>query len=132
MMAKYTHTKGGTTVTVDMPDFSQATKNLGIDERGAVQAYTTKRAAMRMDKFTPRREDVLIETKDYTSVPTQVTYDQPYARAMYFGIDVRTGEAFNYGGAPQRGAFWDEKMIAAEGDQWTREVQEYSDRLKSK
>lgn len=129
-MAKYTHTKSGTTVKVDMKDFKQVTKDLGIDAQGRVQAFATKRAAMRMDRFTPKREGVLISTKDYTSVPTEVTYPQPYARNMYFGIDQRTGRNWTYTGAPQRGSFWDEKMIAAEGDQWVKEVQEYSDRLK--
>lgn len=131
-MAKYIHSKHGTTVKVDLPDFKQATKDLGIDEYGKVQAFATKRAAMRMDKFTPKREGVLISTKDYTSVPTEVIYVQPYARNMYFGIDQRTGRNWTYTGAPQRGAFWDEKMVAAESDVWVKEVQEYSDRLKTK
>lgn len=131
-MPNYTHSKGGTSVKVDMLNFSQAIKDLGLDQLGRVQAFATKRAAMRMDKYVPMREGVLISTKDYTSVPTQVTYVQPYARSMYFGVDPRTGRAFTYSGAPQRGSFWDVKMIAAEGAQWVKEVQEYSNRLKSK
>lgn len=128
-MAKYTHTAGGTTVKLNMPDFSQATKDLGVDERGKVQAFATKRAAMRMDKYVPTRTGTLRGTADYTSVPTEVTYVQPYARPMYFGIS-QGGKPINYNGAPQRGAFWDEKMVGAEGDQWAQDVQEYSDRLK--
>lgn len=128
-MPKYIHSKGGTTVKVDLPDFKQATKDLGIDSAGKVQAFATKRAAMRMDKFTPKREGVLISTKDYTSVPTEVTYIQPYARNMYFGIDQRTGRNWTYTGAPQRGGFWDERMMAAEGDQLARDIQAYSDKL---
>lgn len=127
-MAKYTHSKSGTTVKVDMSDFKQATKDLGLNEAGAVQQYATKRAAERMDKYVPFRGGVL--KGDITVEDTQITYKQEYARPMYFGIS-SAGNPIQYNGAPQRGAFWDEKMIAAEGDEWVAEVQEYSDKFRS-
>lgn len=129
-MAKYTHTKGGTTIKVDMPSFAQVTKNLGIDEKGKVQTFATKRAAMRMDKYVPMRTGILIQTKVVRQ--TEIEYVQVYARPMYFGIDPRTGKRYTYGGAPQRGSFWDEKMIKVEGEQWVDEVQEFSNKQKTK
>lgn len=129
---KYTHSKGGTTVKLDLPDFRQSTRNLGIDKQGKVQAFVTKRAAHHMDEFVPMDTGTLKNTADFKSVPTQVTYVQDYASPMYFGVHPRTGTPLTYSHAPQRGAFWDEKMMAAKGLGLIKEVQEFSNRLETK
>lgn len=119
--------KSGTKVMLEMPGTWQTIADLGLDPSGDVQAFVTRRAAERMDKYVPFRTGVLRGTVDYTSDPTQVEYVQEYARPMYFGIST-TGRPLNYNEAPQRGAFWDEKMMAAEGDQFFKEIQDYSDK----
>lgn len=129
-MAKTTYSKGGTRVIVDMPDFSQATKDLGIDNQGEVQAFATKSGKIRMDKRTPLDTSMLIKTAIVRT--DEIEYVQVYSSVMHDPIDWRSGNPWNYSGAPQRGGNWEVKMIAAEGDQWLREVQNFSDRLRTK
>lgn len=118
--------KSGTKVMLEMPDTHQTIADLGLNPDGEVQAFITRRAAERMDKYVPFRTGVLRMTVDYKTDPTQVEYVQEYARPMYFGVSA-AGVPLNYNGAPQRGSFWDEKMMAAEGDQFFNEIQEFSD-----
>lgn len=142
--------KSGTKVMLEMPRTGQTIADLGLDPSGDVQAFATRRAAERMDKYVPFRTGVLRGTVDYTSDPTQVEYVQEYARFLYFGRIMRvnpdgTGSTWasaggtkyisstgkdmlDFSGAPQRGAFWDEKMMATEGDQFFKEIQDYSDK----
>lgn len=142
--------KSGTFVKLDIPDMEQALEGLGIDERGDVQKFLNRNAAMRMDKFVPFKTGRLRNTVDYTSDPTQITYAGPYARFQYMGYvmeDPETRSAWArrgvtkilrkpaqklvYHGGERTGSRWDERMMAAEGDQLVQDVQDYIDRRRN-
>lgn len=109
-----------TTVKIEFPSLNSVIKDLGLNRTGDVQQYATHRARIRMGRHVPRRTGVLEETayEDYDGV----VYPQIYARPMYFGLE------FNFNEAPQRGAFWDKKMIADQGNQFENDIQTYVDK----
>lgn len=133
-----------TTVKLTMPSFDEEIKDQGFNRTGDVQQYATQRAEFRMRRHVPKGDTGLLGDNvkigdDY------VEYESEYSRYQYFGIlyvDPETGSSYarkdvkkvptginlNYSGAPQRGAFWDEKMIADQGDQYFEDIQDYVDK----
>ena len=116
-------------VVLQLDSVDEMIKQVGLDKGGVVQNQLNFRAAVRMDKYIPSDTMALRKSKDYDSDPEGVIYDTPYAQKMYYGV-TRKGKPINYSGAPQRGAFWDEKMMAAEGDELVKDMQKVVDRMK--
>ena len=149
-MSEYTRVK------TDMSRASKAIKGLGLDKHGAVQKYATHRARMYMDPYLPMRSKVLARTA--VERDSEIEYVQPYSRVHYFGklmVDPITGKGaffskgygfwsrpnvrkipsnrdMKYNGAPQRGPFWDKRMIADKGKQFFRDIQNFASKFKKK
>lgn len=117
-----------TYVKINMPSMKEAMKGLGLDKTGKVQIEATRLARQYMDKHVPYREgnlkDEAIEKYDEIIYGPPGSESEPYARRMYFGIE------YNFNEAPQRGAIWDERMLADSGEQFYRAIQEFVDKQK--
>lgn len=138
-------------VTVKFNSASKIRKRLGIDPKGEVQKYFTKRAADYMDKYVPYNEGNLAYSTRKIGID-KITYEAPYAHYMYEGkvygpnipfkdeggnIYFRspkkktkkdTGRELKYkktAGHEYAGAKWDERMKSAELDDLLQEVEMY-------
>ena len=97
---------------------------LGIENGGKAHAFFTDVCAKAMDKYVPFDTGTLAET---VSVETSIiTYVQPYARYVYYGIS-KNGNPLNYHTDKHSLAtsYWDRHMWTAEGADIVRQVQKY-------
>lgn len=100
----------------------------------SAQKYVDSEVLRLSDKYVPLRTGALKQSGYLGTVigSGRVVYNSPYARYMYYGKVMRdaqgralygkapkhvTDEPLTYHGAPQRGAFWFERMKAAHGHQ---------------
>lgn len=115
-------------VKIEMENIKEVVKDLGFDQKGKVQQYVTHRAKVRMDRHVPSDTTALrnqaIENYD------EVIYGAPGTSSNVYASIVYRNPALNFQGAPQRGAHWDRKTIADQGDQFFNEIQEFSDKQK--
>lgn len=140
------------TVEIDLPGTEDLLKGLNLEEAGKVQRFFTLDVMRRADKYVPFETGVLknsvIPSPDYA----ELIYSTPYAQYMWFGklmVDPITGKGafhdpisgrfwsrpntpkvltdidLNYNEAPQRGAFWIDRMWEAEGNEIIREVEDF-------
>lgn len=106
--------------------------NLGIQQGGPVHKFFTATCAKAMDKYVPFDEGNLAGTVIQNGVPTAnvhdtyIVYDQEYAHYQWEGVS-KSGKKLNYqkDKHAQATSHWDEKMVTAEGDKVTRQVQVY-------
>ncbi len=86
----------------------------GLDKNGAVQRYIDNEILTRCEPYVPRDTGALIASgwQNTRLGSGTVVYDTPYAAAMYYGKSA-SGKDYNYKGAPMRGAYWFERMRAA-------------------
>lgn len=116
----------------------ELTWNPAFDEKweeryGEAQKYIDSEVLRHNAKYIPFRTGFLNQSGTLgTTVGTGlVVYNAPYARYMYYGKVMRdangralygkapkhvTNEPIQYHGAPQRGAYWFERMKAAHKD----------------
>lgn len=97
---------------------------LGIESGGKAHTFFTNKCAQAMDKYVPFDTGTLAET---VSIETDaITYVQPYARYVYYGIS-KNGNALNYHTDKHELAtsYWDKHMWTAEGNDIVRQVQKY-------
>jgi hypothetical protein len=85
----------------------------GLKENGDSRLYLSNRAFVRMQKYVPFDTGALSTT--VTVRPGSVTYEQPYAHKQY---TTNKGKGI-------RGKYWDRKMWSAEGNNLTKEVENY-------
>lgn len=148
-----------TRIKVNMKPVNQIVARLGIDKNGDVQRQVTKIVNQRITRYMPYKNGVLAYKSKYIKSPTEIEVLGPYARYMYYGevmVDpktgaagfrdkdgqwksrrgvpkVRSGRPIDYDttkGHPLAGPKWDQRMMAAEGAQIAKEIQEYVDRRK--
>lgn len=74
-----------------------------VSTNAALGAYASTQAARLMEPFVPMDTGALIESAG-TSTPWIVTYDTPYARRQYYGVN----HDFNHEKHPKARARWDE------------------------
>jgi len=98
--------------------------NLGIEPNGRVQRFFTNTCARHMDKYVPYDTGTLASTVEVGS--DTITYDQPYAKVVYYGI--RNGKPLNYSTDkhPLACSYWDRQMVSAEMQDIVKEVQDYA------
>lgn len=118
-----------TAVKIDIEDVLSIEESLGITKLGAASQYLREQALERMKKYVPKDSGALIDTG--TIKDDHIEYETPYAQKMYHGV-TRKGKHIKYQGEPQRGAYWDIKMMAFEGDELTADVQDFCDNLQKK
>ena len=105
---------------------------LGIQPNGPIQQWFTDTCALHMDKYVPWDKGHLAETvvvngrvnkKNVTE--NSITYNQPYAIYVYY--PERNGKEIIYQKDTHKhaGPYWDERMVSAEKDIITKEVQNY-------
>lgn len=142
--------KNTTSVTLDMKSANAAISDLGLDEHGAVQKFVTLSAKERMDDHAPSLTGAMRQAAHTQESPPAVVYPSVQARFLYHGLYMiyePTGSTWapagetkivdpqmrelHFNEAPRRGAFWDQKMIAEQGDKFFRDIQEFSDKFKS-
>ena len=108
-----------------IPNESEVIKSLGMNNYGDTQLFLTHRAKVRMERHVPLRTGKLIRSaiEDYNTIIysaiTEIGFD--YADVVYRGIN------FNFNEAPQRGAYWDQKMMIEQGKELENDIQKYLD-----
>ena len=93
-------------------DAALARLGLGVDARRAAQwGEGLARAA---EPFTPRRTGALLRSARVQAAPggAELRYSAPYAARVYRGLGPG-GRPLRYTGAPQRGADWIRRTLAA-------------------
>lgn len=95
---------------------------LNPDHDGRIQRYIDAQVIKECDPFVPFREGILKGSARVARGGGAVEYTAPYARRHYYntgGVD-RLGRRYGpsrFSGAPQRGAYWFERMKAQGGAQ---------------
>ena len=108
---------------------------LGLEPNGKVHKWFTNTCALHMDKYVPWDTGSLAETVVVNGTTTSnvtsdtITYEQPYAKYVYYGI--RDGKELNYQTDVHEnaGPYWDKRMWSAEKDIVVKEVQNYFDKF---
>lgn len=143
-----------TKIKVDMKPVNQIVARLGLNETGDVQKQVTAIINHRITRYMPYRSSALAtksktmakqphlhlsEEKKSITGPAEITVQGPYARYQYYGKvmvgpkpKVATDKPLTYSHHknPLAGPKWDQRMMAAEGAQIAKEIQEYVDRKK--
>lgn len=116
-------------MVVKLKPISLVKISLGVESNGDAHKFFTNACYKRMDKYVPYsgkkkryhlRENVTLTTNT-------ITYEMPYAHAQYVGFT--TGPVKNYT-TPGTRTYWDRKMLSAEKDELTKDVQNYIIRRK--
>lgn len=149
-----------TRVKVNMKPVNRIVTRLGLNKTGDVQMQATRIINQRITKYMPFRTGVLATKLKFIKSPTEIEVMGPYARYQYYGevmVDpetraagfqdkdgqwksrrgvpkVRSGRPIQYTKTkhPLAGPKWDQRMMAAEGAQITKEIQAYVDRKAGK
>lgn len=108
---------------------------LGLEPNGKVHKWFTNTCALHMDKYVPWDTGALAETVVVNGTTTSnvttdtITYEQPYAKYVYY--DIRDGKELNYQTDVHEnaGPYWDKRMWSAEKDIVVKEVQNYFDKF---
>lgn len=90
-----------------------------MNHGGRIQRFFTDTCARYMDKYVPRDIGNLRDNIHKTA--NSITYDSEYAHAQYIG-EIKGSPVVNYT-TPGTGAYWDKRMMSAEGDKVVAEVQ---------
>ena len=91
-------------------------KKVHNDKVGLLMATTCAKA---MHDFTPAKTYALADTT--TIEPWKVTYEQEYARRMYYGTNFNFSKEKN----PNATAYWDRATQTAKGAQIAQEMTRY-------
>lgn len=105
---------------IDMSPVAGIIKKHGLDKDGDIQRFATQTAIDLMDKHVPYRHGFLRESA--LNLGNMAVYgggNVPYAKRLYYNPE------YNFNEAPQRGAYWDKKMMADSKDIFFRTIQKY-------
>ena len=106
--------------------------DLGLQNGGPVHAFFTATCAKAMDKYVPFDKGTLAETVILDGKPTAnvgvdtITYEQPYARYVYYGRS-KYGAWLKYNKSKHQyaGPYWDKRMWTAQKNDIVKQVQDY-------
>ena len=149
-----------TRVKVNMKPVNRIVTRLGLNKTGDVQMQATRIINQRITRYMPYRTGALATKLKFIKSPTEIEVLGPYARYQYYGevmVDpetraadfkdkdgqwksrrgvpkVRSGRPIQYTKTkhPLAGPFWDRRLMAAEGAQIAKELQNYVDRKAGK
>lgn len=126
-------------VKLKMKPVPTIVRRLGMDEAGDVQRYFIRNVNRRIGKYMPHLTGTLETKSKRITSNTEITVFGPYAQYQYYGKvmlglppkivtdrDLQYTRDFN----PLAGPFWDERLMAAEGDAIVQDVQAYVRRRK--
>lgn len=117
--------------TVKLEPTRKILRNLGLDQRGAVQKFWTSTVLRRIQKYMPYRTGETIKlTIAQTDISTpEIVTDEPQARTLFYGVS-KSGKPLNYTKTknPNAGPRWDLALTAAEMPAMEQELQAYIDR----
>ena len=118
---------------LELDDTNKILKRHGLDDGGFVQKFVDNEVLKRCAKYIPFRTGALMNMGIMGTVigSGEVAWIGVKPRYLYYG-KVMVGPApktvtdkdLTYYGGPQRGAFWFERMKAAEGQEIVKGVQE--------
>lgn len=117
--------------TVKLEPARKILRNLGMDQRGAVQKFWTATVLRRIQKYMPYRTGETIKlTIAQTDISTpEIVTDEPQARTLFYGVG-KSGKPLNYTKTknPNAGPRWDLALTAAEMPAMAQELQAYIER----
>lgn len=101
---------------LDLPSAEEILGERGLGKGGTVQKLIDAEIIRRCDPKVPFRTGAL---KDSAQTSTAIgsgviVYNTPYARRMFYNPQ------YHFNGAPERGAFWAQRMWAEDGDDIVR------------
>lgn len=113
-------------MSVKMEPPSKIRLALGINPNGRVLSYFTNVCYKTMDKYVPKdfgnlRNVVTINTNS-------ITYEMPYAHYQYKGKREDGTHTIIHHSVAGTGPYWDKRMMSAEGEKVTKQVQKFLDR----
>ena len=116
-----------------LDDTKKLLKNHGIDENGFIQKFIDNEVLKRCSKYIPFQTGALMDMGILGTIigSGEVSWIGVKPRYLYYGkvmVGVApktvTDKDLTYYGGPQRGAFWFERMKAAEGQEIIKGAQE--------
>ena len=140
-------------VHVKIPSVDEVIRDLGIGPTGRAQIFHTQNVYRHMLPYMPMETGMFSTKLTAVTSTTTITSHGPYARYLYYGnrmVNSKTGKGPRYipgvgyrwpRGAslvptsdplnytttfhPLAGPFWDQRMVAAEGDVIAKELKDY-------
>lgn len=118
-------------VKIKLPTGKQVIDQLGLGEKGEAQMFHTANVLRRIQRYMPFRTGATIKltiAQTDIRVPEIVT-QAPHAVYIYKGLS-RSGKPLNYTRTknPMAGPYWDETVVAFEGEAMAADLQRYLDR----
>jgi len=119
--------------TFELDSVNKILKKRGLEERGYVQKFIDNEVLKRCSKYIPFRTGALMNMGIIGTVigSGEVAWIGVKPRYLYYGKvmvgpppKTVTDRDLTYYGGPQRGAFWFERMKAAEGEEIVKGAQE--------
>ena len=107
-------------VKAKFDDVKKVLEKRGLAEKGRVQKFIDNEVIKKCAPYTPKDSGLLLG--DPKSLGGQVVYNSPYAKYMYYGKVMVSPSTDS--GAPQRGAYWFERMKADHAADIAREAAE--------
>lgn len=116
--------------TVKMEPTQKIIRNLGLDQRGAVQKFWTETVLRRIQKYMPYRtgETIKLTVAQTDTNKPEIVTDEPQARTLFHGLS-KSGKPLNYTKTKNQnaGPRWDLALTAAEMPAMEQELQSYID-----
>ena len=147
-------------VRVHLKPTQRIIADLGLNKDGDTQRYWTSEVMRRMVRYMPYRTGTTATKLTFIRSSTEIEVAAPHARMLYKGkvmVNAKTGKGpalipgvgyryrkgtvlkatdrdlnFDTSKNPLAGPYWDQRMVAAEGDQLIADLQAYVDRKKGK
>jgi len=119
--------------TFELDSVNKILKKRGLEERGYVQKFIDNEVLKRCSKYIPFRTGALMNMGIIGTVigSGEVAWIGVKPRYLYYGKvmvgpppKTVTDRDLTYYGGPQRGAFWFERMKAAEGEEIVKGAKE--------
>lgn len=100
-------------LTLNIKSAQEMLRSYGLEKGGRAQQLVDKEILQRLTPYVPYATGALIQSGiQNTHIGSgEIRYSTPYARAVYYG-KARSGKTMEFNGAPMRGAFFFERMMA--------------------
>lgn len=123
-------------IWLEMKPVNQVVKRLGLNEGGRAQRFHTNNVLRRIVKYMPYRTGALIKQTQISSPVNkpQIFVPGPAAQYLYHGFAMEgkapkkvTDRPLKYTTTknPQAGPYWDQRLVASEGDVMAQELKDF-------